>query len=376
MGICMNLDSLVEMSHRYGGDEEFVLAGGGNTSFKDNGVLYVKGSGVALSEIQPQQFVAMDINKLRGMVDRVYPESMNNDEREEKALADMMAARLPGEEAKRPSVESILHAMFPYKLVLHLHPPLINGLTCGVNGEAAYGELFGDEVVWIELTKPGLVLAQTCNKIFNAFVDDMGHYPQIVILQNHGIFVAADSLDEIDKLMEYVVNKLKSYVKDVPDFEVTEITYDTESLQALTATVKSLYSSNGKAVVRFCANKQVSLFVADAESFRPISKSFSPDHIVNCKDEPLFIEPDADVAAEFAAYTERKGFKPRIIAVRGVGFFALGEDELNADRAQALFLDSIKIATYAKSFGGANPLPDDFAEFILNWEVEAYRSRA
>ena len=394
----MSLENLVEMSHRYGGNEEFVLAGGGNTSFKENGVLHVKGSGVQLSDILPEQFVAMDIKKLLDMVEREYPASMSNAEREENALSDMMAARLPGEEEKRPSVESILHAMFPFKYVLHVHPPLINGLTCGVGGKAACYELFGDKAVWIDLTKPGLVLAQACSKVFKAYVKDFGCYPQIVILQNHGIFVAADSVVEIDKLMAFVVDKLKSFVKDVPDFGAIPPAYGTDSLQAMSSTLKAVYSSSGdgsgdgsvdgsgegsvdgsgdgSVVAKFCANKQVSLFVKDKEAFKPVSKPFSPDHIVNCKDEPLFIETDADISAEFAAYTKRKGFKPKIVAVRGLGFFALGETKKSANRAEALFLDAIKIATYAKSFGGANPLDNEFADFILNWEVEAYRSKA
>ena len=29
-----------------------------------------------------------------------------------------------------PSVETLLHAIFPQKYVLHLHPALVNGLTC------------------------------------------------------------------------------------------------------------------------------------------------------------------------------------------------------------------------------------------------------
>jgi len=372
----MSLVNLYEMSHRYGGDEEFVLAGGGNTSYKENGVLYVKGSGVQLSDILPEQFVAMDIKKLLKMVGQKYPASMSNAEREEKALSDMMAARLPGEDEKRPSVESILHAMFPFKLVLHVHPPLINGLTCGVSGKKICDELFGDKAVWIELTKPGLVLAQVCYEVFNNYAAGTGSYPQIVILQNHGIFIAADSVEEIDKLMDYVVDELESFITEVPDFEAAVISYDAGSLQTAISTLEDLYSSGGEAVIKFCTNKQVLLFLSDAEAFRPLSKPFSPDHIVNCKDEPLFIESDSDIAPKFAAYTARKGFKPRIVAVRGLGFFALGETQKSADRAQALFLDAVKIATYAKSFGGANPLPDEFADFILNWEVEAYRSKA
>jgi len=374
----MSLENLVEMSNRYGGNEEFVLAGGGNTSFKEDGVLYVKGSGSSLAEIKKEQFVAMDIKKLLEMIEYKYPESMSNSEKENETISKMLAARLPGEESKRPSVESILHALFPYKLVLHLHPPLINGLTCGINGKEACGRLFGDKAVWIDLTKPGLVLAKVCNKLFNDYAVKKGNFPQIVIIQNHGIFVAADTVGEIDRLMEYVVEQIKSQVKEFPDFEVIAFTYDMDSLQAMTATLKSLYKTSGDdtPAVKFCTNKQVAKFVEDEEAFKPVSKPFSPDHIVYCKDEPLFIEPDADITAEFTAYIERKGFKPKIAAVRGVGIFALGETEKSAGQALMLFLDSMKIAAYAKSFGGVNPLNDEYANFILNWELEAYRTKA
>ena len=368
-----NLDNLVKMSHRYGADEEFVLAGGGNTSCKENGVLYVKSSGVALSEIQPEQFVAMDIKALHEMIVRKYPANMSESEIDAVVLSDMMSAKLPGEEAKRPSVEAVLHAMFPYKLVLHVHPALINGMTCGADGKAICRELFGEKAVWVDLTKPGLVLAQTCNKIFNAYTEKTGSYPSIVFLQNHGIFVAADTVEEIDRLMGYAVSRLKSHVSEVPDFTASASTYDTDSLQAMTEALKSSYSDKSTVSAIFTANKQVSKFVADKDAFLPLSKPFSPDHIVYCKDEPLFIEPDADISAAFSAYAARKGYKPNIVAVRGIGFFALGETQKTATQARALFLDAIKVATYAKSFGGANPLPDEFTHFIVNWEVEAYR---
>jgi len=372
----MSLYNLAEMSNRYGGNEEFVLGGGGNTSFKENGVMYVKGSGAQLSNIQKEQFVSMDINKLLEMVKREYPKGMSDSEREEKSLAEMMAARLPGEEAKRPSIESVLHAMFPYKFVLHVHPPLINGLTCGVNGKTACYELFGDKAVWIDLTKPGFVLAQKCSKVFTEYAEKTGSYPQLVLLQNHGIFIAADTVDEIDRLMESVVEKLKKHVSDVPCFDDTG--YDKALADSISSKLSKLYSSekDDSAVVIFCANKQVSNYVSSKEAFRPVSKAFTPDHIVNCKDEPLFIEPDASIEIEFVNYKTKKGFDPKIVAVMGLGFFAISENQKNAERAKALFLDSIKIAIYAKSFGGENHLSDEFADFILNWEVEAYRSKA
>ena len=38
----MSLQKLAEMSNRYGSNPEYVLAGGGNTSYKDENYLYVK----------------------------------------------------------------------------------------------------------------------------------------------------------------------------------------------------------------------------------------------------------------------------------------------------------------------------------------------
>ena len=114
------LSVLCEFSHKYGSNPEFVLAGGGNTSAKDDDYLYIKGSGSSLATIKPEQFVKMNRAKLAGMWQKDYPAA--EDEREAAVLADMMAAKAPGEESKRPSVETLLHNLFPQKYVLHVHP--------------------------------------------------------------------------------------------------------------------------------------------------------------------------------------------------------------------------------------------------------------
>ena len=43
------LAALAAMSNKYGADANFVLAGGGNTSYKSADRLWVKGSGTALA---------------------------------------------------------------------------------------------------------------------------------------------------------------------------------------------------------------------------------------------------------------------------------------------------------------------------------------
>ena len=370
----MSLDMLLDMSRRYGADEEYVLAGGGNTSYKEDGVMYVKGSGTALSDITAEQFVAMDLGQLRSMITHEYSADMSDDEKEAKTLALMMASRLRVEEHKRPSVEALVHAIFPYKFVLHVHPALLNGMTCGKNGKIKCKELFGDKALWIDLTQPGFVLAKVCHSLFQKHEADFGSLPQVVILKNHGIFVSADSVEQVDKLIEDICNTLGSIITEVPDF--SDVSFDEDAVCAVAPALRMLYSAEGRSVAVFFTNKTAAPFAEDESSMRPLMKPFTPDHIVYLGDEPLFVEPDADLSALFGAYEKRKGFKPKIVAVKGLGFFSLGADLKEAERARLLFLDAVKIAVYSKPFGGVDPLPDAFSDFILGWEAERYRSKA
>jgi len=348
------------MSQRYGKNAEFVLDGGGNTSLKEDGVLYVKGSGVKLSDIQAEQFVAMDLIKLLAIITRDYPVSMNEAQKDEAALADIMSARLAGEDDKRPSVEAVLHAMLPYKYVLHVHPPLINGLTCSAEGSDACKRLFGDKAVWIDISKPGLMLAGKCDKAFKAYSQKHGNCPQITLLQNHGIFIAAETVDEIDKLMYYAVSTVKGKIKEMPLFEA--VPYDNNAVHSLKSAFHSVsFATAAPHTAVFCTNKQILKFVTNEKSFLPIRKSFTPDNVVMYGDEALFISLESDtktnpvisiITDEFAKFNAKHGHNPIIVALQNLGFFALGESEDTAKRVESSFLDAIKIATYATSFGG------------------------
>ena len=368
----MSLEILTTMSNKYGADEDFVLAGGGNTSFKENGILYVKSSGTQLSNIKAEQFVKMDMDKLSAMLNKKYPKE--NDAREAEALADMLAARLPGEETKRPSVEAILHALFPYKYVLHVHPALVNGLTCGSSGKELCHELFGEEVVWIELTTPGYILSTVCKSRFEENQKKTGLYPQIAILQNHGIFVAADTVKDVEEKMDKIMTTLENMAKRQPDF--SPVPFDEERVIKILPVLRMLYSKAGKARAIFCTNKEVLNFVSDSSSFAKVLKPFSPDHIVYYQDEPLLVENESDLTSSFNDYVKRKSYLPKIVAIKDLGFVALGVTQKEANTAKLLFLDAIKIATYAESFGGVHPLTDEMTQFILTWEIEQYRAKA
>ena len=168
----MSIDALVEISRFYGANPDYVLAGGGNTSWKDGDTLYIKGSGYSLAEAVPDSFVKMDRGALARIWEKEYPTSGADDplgnRRESAVLSDLMASRRPGEENKRPSVEVLLHDILPFAFVVHLHPALVNGLTCSRRGETAMREIFGEEAVWIPIANPGFILS----KIVKSAIDD------------------------------------------------------------------------------------------------------------------------------------------------------------------------------------------------------------
>ena len=78
------LGLLAAMSNKYGADPAYVLAGGGNTSFKSADFLWIKGSGTALATIRAEDFVVLERQLLAQMWNAQYP--ADEDEREAAVL--------------------------------------------------------------------------------------------------------------------------------------------------------------------------------------------------------------------------------------------------------------------------------------------------
>ena len=344
----MNLSPLIYFSRLYGADPDLVTCGGGNTSMKEDGVMYVKGSGTAMKDAVTETFVGMDLKKLLTMLDDEYP--TEDAAREAKFLRDVTAAKLPGEEAKRPSVEALLHALFPQKFVLHLHPSLINGLTCSLRGEEDCARLFGESVVWVPACKPGYVLARKMKDVFDASEKTI----KTVLLENHGVFFAADTVQGLDTQLNGMINALKTQVKEFPSVESNaEDPGFGERLSKL----------SGKAFVRFNASPSALKFASSAEAAAPIMKPFTPDQIVYCGPRVQFVACQACL----------KEVTANVVIVKGAGVYALGDTEKNANNCMTLVKDAMKVATYAEAFGGARPMAQELVDFIVGWEVESYR---
>jgi rhamnose utilization protein RhaD (predicted bifunctional aldolase and dehydrogenase) len=346
----MKLDALVEFSNRYGANPALVLAGGGNTSMKESGILYVKGSGTALATITADGFVALDIAALHETLKKDYP--ADDKAREAAFLADVTAAKLPGQEKKRPSVEALLHSIFPQKYVLHLHPALVNGLTCSQNGEETAKTLFGPDVVWVPACRPGYVLGALMQKRMAQSEKAV----DTVLLENHGVFFAADTVEGLDTLLRGMLEKLEKQVQQFPEIA------GTVSDEALCAAVAE---KMGRACACMSCGPTALAFSRSKEAAAPLLTPFTPDHIVYCGAFPIWAD-----AAEAIVPTDAKNV---IVILKDKGIFAVGDNEKAARNAMTVFEDACKIAVYARSFGGPKHMSEDLVEFILNWEAESYR---
>ena len=359
----MLIDELVEFSNYYGKNPDYVLAGGGNTSAKNGNIMYVKSSGTQLATIKAEQFVKIDLPKLFEIFKNDYPD--DDKTREAAVLSDLMNSRCPGEESKRPSVETMLHALFKQTFVLHLHPALVNGLTCSEGGEKLAKEIFGDKIIWIDACKPGYILSKICYDKIADFEKEYNQNADVIFLQNHGIFIADDTVEGLKTKLDSIISKLSARLSKMPD-SFTE-TYDSEYCNIVS-------SKLGGCSVQI-NNTDADNYCKDYQSALTLIKPFTPDHIVYCNAYPLWLENIDELEIKADDYTNKFGKSPKVILIKHTGIICVAPDEIKLKIIKKLFEDSVKIAVYSDSFGGPLNMSEYLTDFIVNWEVESYRSK-
>jgi len=91
--------------------------------------------------------------------------------------------------------------------------PSTVALTCSAAFEGATkGRLFPDEIVScgpasvvVPYTDPGLPLARKTNELIDAFIEDYGELPKVVLMQNHGLFALGATAHEVEAITAMAV---------------------------------------------------------------------------------------------------------------------------------------------------------------------------
>ena len=371
------INELIAISKFYGNNKDYVIAGGGNTSYKDEQTIWIKASGQSLAELTEDGLVALSREKLHSISSGIYSEEPA--EREEQVKADMLRSIIDPGKNKRPSVETSLHEMVKYKFIVHLHPTLINGLLCSRNAKNLTLKLFGESVLFVPYTDPGYTLFKMVESEIKLYREKFSHDPQIIFLENHGSIVGADTTDEIRKIYSDIIQKIEEQIP--PISENIPIPYN-PLLHKVLPGLRILLSGEKPGIIRFRNNSVIAKFYQNQLEFHKISLPLTPDIIVYCKTRYLYIEQSSTAEKildsfryQLPHFISEYGYSPKVIIIKDMGVFAIGESYSSAEACLDIYEDLIKISHYASLCGGIKFLSPEQVSFIDQWEVENYRRK-
>lgn len=329
--------SVSRYSAKIGNDPALVQGAGGNVSWKEGDILYVKASGTWLADAEQKDiFISVDLRELRAHFARGEFGS---------------TPTVIGQSELRPSIETSLHAVMPQKVVVHTHP--IDALVYLVRADCnrLFQEVLDGEFNWalVEYRKPGAELGAAVYKIVSEAGDNP---PEVIFLANHGVIVAGESLEDIEDIYGRLQRTLAGKPRDfglpkcleVPDI-LDELGYKLpaeENIQRLA------FDPLCQSIVR----KHWALY---------------PDHVVFLGKEPSLFEAPGRLAD-----LKEAGVLPDYAIIPDCGVFIRYDLNQNKTAMLKCFAD---VLARLDDVDNIRPLPQDDVLRLLNWEAEKYRSQ-
>jgi rhamnulose-1-phosphate aldolase/alcohol dehydrogenase len=373
---------------RLGSDQSLVVYGGGNTSAKgvitdhlgrERRVMWVKGSGADMSIAAESDYPALRLDELLALRGR--------GETSDEEMMDLVARAVMDPGARRPSIETLLHAFLPARHIDHVHADAICALTNHADGRRVTLEALGDGFAYVDWMRPGYQLS--------SIVGDLSGYDGVV-LAHHGLITWAEDSEACLERTLAVVEAAKRFVAehalaagpaprhdDVPDDE----------LERLLLNLRGAVSHGGRRVLRVDDRLRAVADRGDLDTVLAGGVS-SADHMLRIKPLSLAIDSTAgDVVREAvrgyeASYDEYvarnqqlmpEGYTPheatpRVMIVPGLGAITTGRDEREAEAlADIAFHTHSVAATVADSFGPPEPLADAETFRFDYWPLNLYK---
>lgn len=382
------LHELVDRSNRIGDDPSLVVYGGGNTSAKgtiidhlgrEQQVMWVKGSGADMRGSVDTDYPALRLGELTALRDR--------GEMSDEEMTDLVTRALIDPGARRPSIETLLHAFLPFAHIDHVHADAICALTNHVEGQRITREALGEGFAYVDWIRPGFELSK--------IVGDLAHF-EGVVLAHHGLVTWAEDSDACYQRTIDVVDNARAFVDahsiaagppprhdDLPDDE----------LEKLLLHLRGAVSRTGHRVLRIddrlrgmSDDPRLDTIVAGGVS--------SADHMLRIKPLSMTLSAtDAESVSNavdayrmsYESYVERnmelmpEGFTghdpmPRVALVPGVGAITTGQHRKEAQVAADIALHTHSVAqTVLDAFGEPEPLSDAETFRFDYWPMELFK---
>lgn len=371
------IKDLIDISRYYGKNKEFVIAGGGNTSYKNDDTIWIKSSGQSLADLDETGLVELSRQKLRAISLNRYPDDPM--EREECVKRDLYAGITGSGPQKRPSVETSLHDLIEYSYIVHLHPTLVNGIMCSRNAGSLTAKLFGEKALFVPYTDPGYTLFKKLESDLKAFREKHAEDPRMIFLENHGVFVGGNTTAEVRSIYDLMISEIRNFFNTVS--EAREIPFN-PVLGKVLPVIRMILSDEKLKVIRCRHNTLIDKYCQSQKEFHKISLPLTPDIIVYCKTRYLYIEQSSNsdrildsLRQQLPRFMEEYGYKPKVIVIKDAGIITVEDSVSAAETVLDVYEDMIRIVDLSSEAGGTKALTPDQVAFIDQWEVENYRRK-
>ena len=186
------IDELKAHSVNVGSNSDLVQASGGNTSWKSDKTVWVKGSGKRLKDAISEDIFASIIYTGLTQEELLACEDFSN-----RLLNDI-----------QPSIEANFHILLKTNFVTHLHS--LGSIAIGVSTRSYEYRILNNEVRFVPYARPGVELV-------NAIYTTEGFENNILILKNHGMIVSGQEAIEIENKIEQIERDIKDYFEKIPE---------------------------------------------------------------------------------------------------------------------------------------------------------------
>lgn len=380
------LEQLVARSNVIGDDPSLVVYGGGNTSAKgvlvdhlgrEQRVMWVKGSGADMRGSVETDYPALRLDDLLPLLDRA---SMSDEE-----MTDLVARALLDPGARRPSIETLLHAFLPHTHIDHVHADAICALTNHADGPRIVTEALGDGFAYVDWMRPGFTLS----KVVAELGDREG-----VVLAHHGLITWGESSDECYRRTEAAVDRARSFLEALPLRAASPAVVPDmpdEEVERLLLRLRGAMARTGRRVLRVDRRLRP---VSDHPLLPEIVGGgvSSADHMLRIKPRSAIVSsaeagPEAvdTYATDYAAYVERnaeampEGFEmhdpmPRVVLVPGLGAVTTGATPREAEVVADIAVHTHGVATtVAERIGAPVGLGERDTFDFDYWPMELYK---
>jgi rhamnose utilization protein RhaD (predicted bifunctional aldolase and dehydrogenase)/NAD(P)-dependent dehydrogenase (short-subunit alcohol dehydrogenase family) len=381
------LDDIVTYSRLLGERSDLVLHGGGNTSIKatvidifgdPTEVVYVKGSGWNLANIEAAGFVPLRSDRLARVLslDSISDSAMMNELR----LASLDS------KAPDPSVESLLHSFLPAIAVVHSHADAIVTVSNLIDGEARARELFGSRLVIVPYTMPGFNLAKAASELWAAesTSDSLG-----ILLLNHGLVTIGDTAKEAYERHIALVTEAERYGECVASTTASPPVFDALSLpsERTSLSIASLRTAVSAAagvpmILTRSSDDVVAAFVSRGDLATVASQGpLTPEHSIRTKRIPLIGRDVTGYVANYLSYVDANGPgngravtplspEPRVILDSQLGLLTAGHTAKDAAITADIYHHTIDVITKASRISEYRALPASAIFNVEYWELE------